>query len=42
MFQNNQRALYEQIGGKEKSWQDPPNADGACEFWNNFSQLKIS
>ena len=37
MFQNNQRALYDEIGRKEKSEQEPPNAKFLkhAKFWRS-------
>ena len=38
IFQINQRALYDEIGGREKSQQDPPNLGEAHEFWKLWDQ----
>ena len=36
LFRCNQKALYQELGGKERSTQVPPNAEEARELWNKL------
>ena len=36
LFRCNQKILYQELGGKKRSTQVPPNAGEAGEFWSKL------
>ena len=36
LFRNNQKVLYEELGGKRKGGQEAPDAEASTEFWSNL------
>ena len=42
LFQGNQRALYQEIGGAKRQRQIPPNENEAKEFWKELWEKEVS